>query len=165
MVQRANLSPEEIQKKREEAERKARRGEIDPMHEFAFQVIGQVTRVLRHELMDFMFADPTMLDELDYLFKSDLARSLMFYHQEDYQPEAPPDKSKMNSREVRDDVCRPNMLRMQAKDRHGGRGGKKTLTVQDGTELPLNGLSVYTLRSSSKRSLGEETFQREIMMG
>ena len=36
------MSPEELQKKREEAERKARRGEIDPMHEFAFQVIGQV---------------------------------------------------------------------------------------------------------------------------
>ena len=36
------ISPEELQKKREEAERKARRGEIDPMHEFAFQVIGQV---------------------------------------------------------------------------------------------------------------------------
>ena len=37
------MSPEELQKKREEAERKARRGEIDPMHEFAFQVIGQVS--------------------------------------------------------------------------------------------------------------------------
>ena len=30
---------EELQKKREEAERKARRGEIDPTHEFTFQVI------------------------------------------------------------------------------------------------------------------------------
>ena len=29
---------EELQKKREEAERKARRGEIDPTHEFTFQV-------------------------------------------------------------------------------------------------------------------------------
>ena len=28
----------ELQKKREEAERKARRGEIDPTHEFTFQV-------------------------------------------------------------------------------------------------------------------------------
>ena len=36
------LSEDEIQKKREEAERKARRGEIDPMHEYAFQVICQV---------------------------------------------------------------------------------------------------------------------------
>ena len=75
------------------------------MHEFAFQVIGQVTRVLRHELMDFMFADPTMLDDLDFLFKSDMARCLMFYHQEDFQPEPPPDKSKMNSRDARDDTC------------------------------------------------------------
>ena len=33
---------DELQKKREEAERKARRGEIDPTHEFTFQVIGQV---------------------------------------------------------------------------------------------------------------------------
>lgn len=39
------------------------------------------------------------------------------------------------------------------------------MTVQDGTELPLNGISVYILRSSSKRALGEETFQREIMLG
>ena len=31
-------------KKREEAERKARRGEIDPMHDYAFQVICQVWR-------------------------------------------------------------------------------------------------------------------------
>ena len=31
---------EELQKKREEAERKARRGEIDPTHEFTFQVIN-----------------------------------------------------------------------------------------------------------------------------
>ena len=45
-VQKVPLSAEEIQKKREEAERKARRGEIDPMHEYAFQVICQVGCVL-----------------------------------------------------------------------------------------------------------------------
>jgi hypothetical protein len=43
LLQAPKLSPEEIQKKREEAERKARRGEIDPMQEFAFQVVGQVS--------------------------------------------------------------------------------------------------------------------------
>ena len=32
---------DELQKKREEAERKARRGEIDPTHEFTFQVRKQ----------------------------------------------------------------------------------------------------------------------------
>ena len=36
---------EELQKKREEAERKARRGEIDPTHEFTFQVRGYVPKL------------------------------------------------------------------------------------------------------------------------
>jgi hypothetical protein len=31
--------------------------------------------------MDFMFSNPTMLDDLDYLYKSDTARKLMFYYQ------------------------------------------------------------------------------------
>ena len=37
---------EELQKKREEAERKARRGEIDPTHEFTFQVNKVLTSIL-----------------------------------------------------------------------------------------------------------------------
>ena len=40
---------EELQKKREEAERKARRGEIDPTHEFTFQVIISVYSFLGAE--------------------------------------------------------------------------------------------------------------------
>ena len=42
------MNEEELQKKREEAERKARRGEIDPTHEFTFHIIGQVqsTKIL-----------------------------------------------------------------------------------------------------------------------
>lgn len=37
---------EELQKKREEAERKARRGEIDPTHEFTFQVIKGLIKLI-----------------------------------------------------------------------------------------------------------------------
>ena len=114
--------------------------------------------------MDFMFADPTMLDDFDFLFKSDMARRLMFYYQEEWKPDPPIDKSKLGSREKHDDIQRPNLLKVQGKGKQK-QGGKKTLTVQDGTELPLNGISVYILRSSSKRALGEETFQREIMLG
>ena len=40
---------EELQKKREEAERKARRGEIDPTHEFTFQVFISVYSFLDAE--------------------------------------------------------------------------------------------------------------------
>ena len=37
------LTPEELQKAREEAERKARRGEIEPTHDFTFNLISQFT--------------------------------------------------------------------------------------------------------------------------
>ena len=40
--QARKMKAEELTKKREEAERKARRGEIDPTHEFTFHLIGQV---------------------------------------------------------------------------------------------------------------------------
>ena len=55
-----------------------------------------MTGILRHEMMDFMFADPLMLDDLDYLFKCDVARKLMFYHQSKYQPPPPVDKSNVS---------------------------------------------------------------------
>lgn len=71
----------ELQKKREEAERKARRGEIDPTHEFTIQIVAHLSGLIRHEIMDFMFSNPTMLDDLDFLYKSDTARKLMFYYQ------------------------------------------------------------------------------------
>ena len=45
------------------------------------QIVAQLSGLLRHEIMDFMFADPTMLDDLDFLYKSDTARKLMFYYQ------------------------------------------------------------------------------------
>jgi hypothetical protein len=42
---------------------------------------------------------------------------------------------------------------------------KKVLTVEDGLESQLTGVAIYLLRTSTKRTLGEETFQREIMCG
>ena len=40
---KSKYTEEEIQRKREEAERKARRGEIDPMQEYTFAMIARVT--------------------------------------------------------------------------------------------------------------------------
>ena len=39
---KAGQNSEDLKKKREEAERKARRGEIDPTQEFTFHLIAQV---------------------------------------------------------------------------------------------------------------------------
>ena len=97
------LTPEELQKQREEAERKARRGEIEPTHDFTFGLIGQFTGfgetfgkrefdlilcfqgLIKHQILEFVFEDPTILDELDHLYKTlDLGKKLLFY----FQPES-----------------------------------------------------------------------------
>ena len=49
------MKEEELQKKREEAERKARRGEIDPTHEYTFNVIGQVSELLLSLYLSYSF--------------------------------------------------------------------------------------------------------------
>lgn len=46
-----------LQRRREECERKARRGEMDPRLEFAFQLLIDATQLSRHELMDYVFEE------------------------------------------------------------------------------------------------------------
>ena len=36
---------------------------------------------MRHEVMDYMFKKPSMLDDLDVTFKSDSARKVLFFYQ------------------------------------------------------------------------------------
>lgn len=45
----------DAQRRREECERKARRGEMDPRLEFAFQLLMDGTGLPRHQIMDFIF--------------------------------------------------------------------------------------------------------------
>ena len=153
LLQARLMKGEELAKKREEAERKARRGEIDPTHEFTFQLIGQFSGLLRHEIMDYMFNDPAMLDDLDFLYKSDNARKILFY----FQPEEVKDDEddKLNSRRFQ---TKRNITVMQRKDEEK-KPAKKILFTTDGTKVALNGFCMYFLRTSTKRNLGEETFQ------
>ena len=94
-------SPEELQKAREEAERKARRGEIEPTHDFTFTLIGQFNGLIKLSILEFIFEDPTILDELDHLYKSDVARKLLFYYQPEEGAVIPPDqKTETSSTEL-----------------------------------------------------------------
>lgn len=45
----------DIQRRREECERKARRGEMDPRLEFTFQLLMDGTGLPRHQIMDYIF--------------------------------------------------------------------------------------------------------------
>lgn len=101
MLKAKDYSEEELERKKEEAERKARRGEIDPVHEYTFTLISkvistsdwihlsllnifQITGLPRPSILNFMFEQPLILDELDLLYKGDKTKSIVFYYQVDY---------------------------------------------------------------------------------
>ena len=81
MLKSSDYTEEEIFKKKEEAERKARRGEIDPVQEYTFALISKITGLPRPAILNFMFEQPLILDELDLLYKTDTTKRVIFYYQ------------------------------------------------------------------------------------
>ena len=52
----------------------------------------------------------------------------------------------MTGTDRRNDTMRPNLLTMQTSDKSGGQVEKKLLSIEDGSDDPLNGISTYILR-------------------
>ena len=97
---------------------------------------------MRHQAMDLMFENPTILEELDILFKDETARRMMLY----YQPEEQQEQSNVASGSRTPAVESPTAV-------------KKILFTTDGSEASLTNVCIYFLRLSTKKYLGEETFQ------
>ena len=97
VFKRPDYTKDEIKKKREEAERRARRGEMDVMQEHTFATIAMLSGLSRVRVLQAIFEvgflnhvthsidcslqDPVILEELDFLYKSDCARRMVFYFQ------------------------------------------------------------------------------------
>lgn len=58
----ADDDPVAAQRRREECERKARRGEMDPRLEFVFQLLMDGTHLARHQIMDHIFEGDMVSD-------------------------------------------------------------------------------------------------------
>lgn len=101
------MDPDEAQRRREECERKARRGEMDPRLEFTFQLLIDATQLPRHQLMDYIFEGDMVayslnmrlpnwiffalqLDEINQLFLPNMKNKLLWFYQEVDEPEPPP---------------------------------------------------------------------------
>ena len=61
--------------------------------------------------MDYMFNDPAMLDDLDFLYKSDNARKILFYFQPEETKEDEEEKNALKTRKTN-----RNISVMQKKD-------------------------------------------------
>ncbi|TGZ53817.1 Dynein heavy chain 5, axonemal, partial [Temnothorax longispinosus] len=151
-----------LQKRREECERKARRGEMDPRLEFAFQLLMDATQLSRHEVMDHVFEDD-MLDEINQLFVPHMRSTLVWYYQEVEEPEPPTDTVQPKTVTSR---SAPNATASKVKEQKESKEPpKKKLFLTDGWQVPCTGICIYMFRISVSKQLPEEGFQKDLYTG
>ncbi|XP_015833540.2 dynein axonemal heavy chain 5 isoform X3 [Tribolium castaneum] len=149
-----------LMRRREECERKARRGEMDPRLEFAFQLLMDATGLPRHEIMDHVF-EGDMLDEINQLFLPHMKSKLVWFYQDVEETESPVvDPAKAStSRQMQPSTSRQALLQ-QLQPTY-----KKKLFLTDGWDVPLNGICIYIFRTSTTKQLPEEGFQKDLFCG
>ncbi|XP_066156829.1 dynein axonemal heavy chain 5 [Euwallacea fornicatus] len=147
-------------RRREECERKARRGEMDPRLEFTFQILIDATGLPRHEIMDHVF-EGDMLDEINQLFLPHMKTKLIWFYQEmlDTEAMAAVEIKPSTSRQLQPSTSRanlqPNITPIY----------KKKLFLTEGWDVPLTGICIYIFRTSSSKQLPEEGFQKDLYCG
>ncbi|XP_064553878.1 dynein axonemal heavy chain 5 isoform X1 [Drosophila montana] len=155
-----------LQRRREECERKARRGEMDPRLEFTFQLLIDATQLPRHQLMDYIF-EGDMLDEINQLFLPNMKNKLLWFYQEVDEPEPPPvvDANKPGP-------SRTGMASSSSKTPQGGASPSglpaskhKKLFLTDGWTCAFTGVCIYIFRVNTSKQLPEEGFQKDLYCG
>ncbi|XP_037924624.1 dynein heavy chain 5, axonemal isoform X2 [Hermetia illucens] len=153
---------DEQQRRREECERKARRGEMDPRLEFTFQLLMDGTGLPRHQIMDHIF-EGDMLDEINQLFLPNMRNKLLWFYQEVDEPEPTPPP----------DVNKPGPSRggvsTVSKTPQGvsptGPNVKHKLFLTDGWTCAFTGVCIYMFRINNSKQLPEEGFQKDLYCG
>ncbi|XP_031355650.1 dynein heavy chain 5, axonemal-like [Photinus pyralis] len=150
-----SFSLETVNRRREECERKARRGEMDPRLEYTFQLLIDGTGLSRHEIMDHVF-EGNMLDEINQLFIPHAKTKLMWFYQDmEEEVEVPVDVNKPGtSRTLQTSVSRTHNTVT-----------KKKLFLTDGWEYPLTGICIYIFRINTTKQLPEEGFHKDLYCG
>ncbi|XP_049782831.1 dynein axonemal heavy chain 5 [Schistocerca cancellata] len=147
-----------LQRRREECERKARRGEMDPRLEFTFQLLIDGTGLPRTELMDYVF-DGNMLDEINQLFLPHMRNKLLWFFQEVEEPEIP-------ATTEAPDTLRGGILSVTIVSGSASSGGpRKKLFLTDGCQVPLSGICIYVFRLNTGKQLPEEGFHKDLFCG
>ncbi|XP_066590394.1 dynein axonemal heavy chain 5 [Prorops nasuta] len=153
-----------LQKRREECERKARRGEMDPRLEFAFQLLIDATGLSRHEVMDNVF-EGDMLDEINQLFLPHMRSSLLWFYQEVEEFE-PAKSTEIITTKSSGGRTAANVAVAKVKEQKEIKEpAKKKLFLTDGWQVPCTGICIYMLRISTSKQLPEEGFQKDLYTG
>nr|XP_037868155.1 dynein heavy chain 5, axonemal isoform X1 [Bombyx mori] len=140
-----------IQKRREECERKARRGEMDPRLEFTFQLLIDGTGLPRHAIMDHVF-EGNMLDDINQLFLPHMRNKLLWYYQDVEEIEQRPVPENTKSRQ-------------QGKQPPPQVTWKRKLFLSDGWDVKFTGVCIYMFRINVSKQLPEEGFHKDLFCG
>ncbi|CAH4038579.1 unnamed protein product [Pieris brassicae] len=142
-----------LQKRREECERKARRGEMDPRLEFTFQLLIDGTGLPRHAIMDHVF-EGNMLDDINQLFLPHMRNKLLWYYQDVEEVEARPQPENTKPRQQGQGKQPPPQITL-----------KKKLFLSDGWDVKFTGVCIYMFRINVSKQLPEEGFHKDLFCG
>ncbi|CAH0703218.1 unnamed protein product [Spodoptera exigua] len=139
-----------LMKRREECERKARRGEMDPRLEFTFQLLIDGTGLPRHAIMDHVF-EGNMLDDINQLFLPHMRNKLLWYYQdvEEIEHRPIPEGTKKGQGKPP-----PPIITL-----------KKKLFLSDGWDVRFTGVCIYMFRINVSKQLPEEGFHKDLFCG
>ncbi|CAH2103629.1 unnamed protein product [Euphydryas editha] len=142
-----------LQKRREECERKARRGEMDPRLEFTFQLLIDGTGLPRHAIMDHVF-EGNMLDDINQLFLPHMRNKLLWYYQDVEEVEQRPVIEGTKSRQQAQGKQPPPQITL-----------KRKLFLSDGWDVKFTGVCIYMFRINVSKQLPEEGFHKDLFCG
>lgn len=146
----------DAQRRREECERKARRGEMDPRLEFTFQLLMDGTGLPRHQIMDHIF-EGNMLDEINQLFLPNMRNKLLWFYQEVEEAEAAPDYSRPGPSRATASSSRTPVAGSSAMS-----ASKNKLFLTDGWTNSFTGTCIYMFRINISKQLPEEGFHKDL---
>ncbi|RZF32385.1 hypothetical protein LSTR_LSTR001849, partial [Laodelphax striatellus] len=147
-------------RRREECERKARRGEMDPRLEFTFQLLIDGTGLHRTDINIHVF-DGNMLDEINQLFLPHMRNKLLWFYQEVDEPDPTPPVETVKATGLR--AVAAALPKAQAGP--SGSHKKKKLFLTDGWQVPLTGICIYMFRLNTGKQLPEEGFHKDLFSG
>ena len=149
-------SAADAQRRREECERKARRGEMDPRLEFTFQLLMDGTGLPRHQIMDHIF-EGNMLDEINQLFLPNMRNKLLWFYQEVEEVEQAPDYSRPGPSRATASSSRTPVAGSSAMS-----SSKNKLFLTDGWTCSFTGVCIYMFRINISKQLPEEGFHKDL---
>ncbi|XP_037787761.1 uncharacterized protein LOC119583361 [Penaeus monodon] len=104
-------------KRREEQERRARRGDTDPRYEYIFQVLSACTGLAKHQVMDHVFEENLLEEVSKFLMPGQYNNMIWFYQESEETPDVSLVEDDVNEDKI---IALRNLIRFNEMKNHFG---------------------------------------------